>query len=406
MTTGPHSSDATRATPAGERHTILVVDDEPLVVDSVRDLLRLQYRVLGTTRAAEGMAILQREEVHVVMTDQRMPEMTGVEFLRRIRGQHPDAIRLLFTGYADVRAVIDAINQGSVFRYINKPWDPEDLETIVHQACEQYDLLVDRKRLVAELETKNAELERAFADLKRIDQLKSAFIQVASHELRTPVTVLLLLVQLASRRDAPASLKDLLDRITRTSERLAGLVEQMTTMLAAGSFERSLKARATDLSSLLEAAAEDVRPFVELRRQELALEVPADLGQVEIDAPKIRDTINHLLLNAIKFSTDGACITLAACRTAGGDVQVEVIDNGVGISSSELPRVFDPFFTGLDVSHHSSGVFEFGCKGLGLGLCLVKAFVEMHGGRVSVRSEPGHGSTFTVMLPGHQPPSV
>ncbi len=106
------------------RHTLLVVDDEPDVVKSVQDLLRLDYRVLGATRPQEGLKLLDEHEVHVVMSDQRMPEMTGVEFLHRIRGAHPDVIRLLFTGYADIRAVIDAVNQGSVYRYVTKPWDP------------------------------------------------------------------------------------------------------------------------------------------------------------------------------------------------------------------------------------------------------------------------------------------
>ena len=88
------------------RHTLLVVDDEPDVVQSVQDLLRLDYQVLGATRAKDGLRILQEREVHLVMTDQRMPEMTGVEFLSQVRGGHPEAIRLLFTGYADFKAVI------------------------------------------------------------------------------------------------------------------------------------------------------------------------------------------------------------------------------------------------------------------------------------------------------------
>src|SRR5437764_13360223 len=162
---------------AKRRHTVLVVDDEPDVVQSVEGLLRLEFRVLGATRAREGLDIMRREEVHVVMSDQRMPEMTGVEFLSHLKGQHADAIRLLFTGYADIRAVIDAINHGSVYRYITKPWDPDELQIIIRQAAEQYDLLVERKRLLAELQVKNAELEKA-------NELKAAFIRVAGHELR------------------------------------------------------------------------------------------------------------------------------------------------------------------------------------------------------------------------------
>src|ERR1700689_4878426 len=94
------------------KHCLLVVDDERDLVDSVQDLLHREYRVLGATRATEGLKILEREKVHIVMTDQRMPEMTGVEFLKRLRASHPDTVRLLFTAYADIKAVIDAINPG------------------------------------------------------------------------------------------------------------------------------------------------------------------------------------------------------------------------------------------------------------------------------------------------------
>src|SRR5437763_361997 len=140
------------------RHTILVVDDEPDVVKSVQDLLRFDYKVLGTTRATEGFRLMESQEVHVVMSDQRMPEMTGVQFLNRVRGDHPEAIRLLFTGYADLRAVIDAINQGNVYRYITKPWDPDELQTVIRDAVQHYDLIVERNRLLRELKEKNDEL--------------------------------------------------------------------------------------------------------------------------------------------------------------------------------------------------------------------------------------------------------
>src|SRR5262245_25496000 len=100
---------------------LLVVDDEPDLVQSVKDLLRFDYRVLGATRAGEGLALMEREDIHVVMSDQRMPEMTGVEFLRRIKETHPNTVRLLFTAYADINAVTEAINQGNVYRYISKP---------------------------------------------------------------------------------------------------------------------------------------------------------------------------------------------------------------------------------------------------------------------------------------------
>jgi len=375
------------------RHTLLVVDDEPDVVQSVQDLLRLDYKVLGATRAKDGLRILQEQEVHLVMTDQRMPEMTGVEFLGHVRGDHPEAIRLLFTGYADIKAVIDAINQGNVYRYITKPWDPDDLQIVIRQAAEQYDLLVERKRLLAELQVTNQELLKA-------NEIKEAFIRVASHELRTPLAILYGITQLAL--STPGLVQPWLDWLRSTqkaAERLNRLVDQLTQMLLAGQFERPLEKRPTELAPLLKQAAQDVRPFVEQRRQELSLNFDADLGLMNIEAAKIRDCVEHLLLNAIKFTPDQGNICLAARRKPDASVEISISDCGVGIDPSHLPHVFKPFFTSFDVSRHSSGQFEFGRRGLGLGLSLVKAFVEMHGGQVAATSQPGKGTTFTITLP-------
>jgi signal transduction histidine kinase len=375
------------------RHTLLVVDDEPDVVQSVQDLLRLDYRVLGATSAVEGMRLLEDSEVHIVMTDQRMPGMTGVEFLTKVRGEHPEAIRLLFTGYADIRAVIDAINQGNVFRYITKPWDPEELQSVIKQAAEQYDLLVERKRLLAELQAKNRELERA-------NQLKDAFIKVASHELRTPLTILQGLTELAMRSpDLAPVLRDWLTGIERAGQRLTRLTQQIIQMLLAGKFEVPLDRQPTDLESLLREAAGDIRPFIEQRKQTLELDVAPDLGMVDVDAGKIRIVLDNLLLNAVKFTQDGGKISVRARRLTGGGVEIQVTDTGVGIDPDALAHLFEPFFTGFDVSRHSSGHFEFGRRGLGLGLSLARAFVEMHGGLITVASTAAKGSTFTVTLP-------
>src|SRR5207244_9384555 len=128
---------------ATAKHCLLVVDDEPDLVQSVKDLLRFDYRVLGATRAGEGLALMNTEDVHVVMSDQRMPEMTGVEFLKRVKESYPDAIRLLFTAYADLNAVTDAINEGNVYRYIAKPSQPDGLRVVLKPALDQHRLQAD-----------------------------------------------------------------------------------------------------------------------------------------------------------------------------------------------------------------------------------------------------------------------
>lgn len=383
------------------QHTILVVDDEPDVVRSVQDLLRLDYRVLGATRAAEGLELLKNEPIHVVMTDQRMPETTGVEFLSHCRTEYPEAIRLLFTGYADLRAVIEAINQGNVFRYIAKPWDPDELQTVIREAVERYDLLAERQRLTTQLRKTNTDLQLANAQLQQANELKTAFIRVASHELRTPLTILLGLCHLARGiADLPPPMPDWLARIDQSAQRLRHLVDQLVSMLWAGQFDRSLRLEPVEVAVLVREAADDVRPFVELRRQRFEVRIePADLGLMRVDAGKIRDCLNHLLLNAIKFTPDGGQIALEARRGPDGGALLRVIDTGTGIDPQHLHQMFEPFFTGFDVLHHASGQYEFGRQGMGLGLSIVRSFVEMHGGSVSVQSEVGRGSTFTIRLP-------
>jgi signal transduction histidine kinase len=384
------------------RHTILVVDDEPDVVKSVKDLLRLDYRVIGATSATEGMDVLHKEEVHVVMTDQRMPAMTGVEFLKHVRGEAPEAVRLLFTGYADIHAVIDAINQGNVYRYITKPWDPDELQALIREACERYDLMVERKQLLAEVQRKNAELEKANAELLHSNMLKSAFIQVASHELRTPLTILNGLAGLALRLpDLSPPVADLLRRIEQGGQRMQQLVDQIVSMLSSDQFERVLHREPTEVARVINDAVDDVRPFIERRGQTLALDLPSNLGSANWDGPKLRDTLNHLLLNAIKFTPDAGKISVAAARQQNDMVRITVNDTGCGIDQDCLPQLFEPFFTGTDVSRHSSGKFEHGRKGIGLGLSVARSFVRMHGGTIIAASEPRKGATFTIMIPAN-----
>src|SRR5438067_3758586 len=134
-----------------EKHPILLVDDESEILFSVRGLLRTEFELHTAESGAEAMEILRRQPIHAIMTDQRMPNMTGVELLRRAKEERPEAVRMVFTGYADIKAVIDAINQGEIYRYLTKPWDPDELVAVFRQACEYYDRLTQRRLLLLDL---------------------------------------------------------------------------------------------------------------------------------------------------------------------------------------------------------------------------------------------------------------
>lgn len=118
-----------------EKPTLLFVDDEERILRSLRMLFAANYRVLVTTDGREALEILKREKVHALISDQRMPVMAGVDLLRQAREIAPNTMRLLLTGYSDIEAIIGSINDGEVFRYINKPWDADDIRSIVGEAA-------------------------------------------------------------------------------------------------------------------------------------------------------------------------------------------------------------------------------------------------------------------------------
>lgn len=379
------------------RPTILVIDDEPEVLRSVHDLLRIDYQVRTCQSGAEALDVLASPgEIHVIMSDQRMPGMSGVELLRSASQIRPESTRLLFTAHADLRAVVAAINEGHVFRYIAKPWDPDELQAVVRQAVKHHNLIVEKNRLLVELRETNAKLLEA-------NRVKGAFIEVASHELNTPVTVVLGMTELwkmSQGPDASAAERGWVERIHGAAGRLARTVDRMLKLVKDGEFGHTLDVQQFDLVPLIRRTVDALNPYLEIRRQSVRIETDDELISLEADRFKLADVLINLLANAIKFTPDEGVIRIRVQSDASPqEVRISVHDEGVGVDPSDQSHLFEPFFTGFDTMHHSSGDFQFCKKGIGLGLCLVKTFVELHGGRVECNSEPGSGSTFAFTLP-------
>jgi signal transduction histidine kinase len=383
------------------RHTLLIVDDEADVLESLRHQFHRTYHVLTSSAATRAIEILQANDVDLILTDQRMPGISGDAFLRQARQLKPDAIRMLFTGYADIQAVINAVNEGHIFRYILKPWDSAELEAIIRQGVEQYDLLSERRRLISELQAANDQLKRANDELARAGQLKTAFIEVASHEFNTPITLVLGLTELLrlSNLTRPDQEQEILRQITASGRQLARLVTNILTLLRAEDFRKTLVRSPVNLAELIERVVDQVRPFILVRRLELHADLDANLGLFEIDADKVSAVLINLLTNAIKFTPDGGAIDLIARLRGDGEAEIQVADRGVGLEPQAIEHLFQPFFTQLDPSRHSSGDFGFCKRGLGLGLSIAKQFVEMHAGRIAAERRDEGGTRVTVRLP-------
>jgi response regulator RpfG family c-di-GMP phosphodiesterase len=139
--------------------TVLYVDDELNNLISFKAVFRIKYNVLTAISGEEAIKILKTNNVSIIITDQRMPKMTGVEFLESILDEHPDPIRILLTGYADMNAVVDAINKGKVFQYLTKPWNEEELDMAIIRANDVYLKKIEEKELTSKLSLTNEQLE-------------------------------------------------------------------------------------------------------------------------------------------------------------------------------------------------------------------------------------------------------
>ncbi len=138
---------------------VLYVDDEQTNLFSFKASFRKDFNVFTAETGAEGLEILQNEVIHIAISDQRMPEMNGIEFFQTAKKKYPDPIRILLTGYADINAVIDAINMGEVYRYLTKPWNAEEVKSVIRDGFELFRLREENRILTERLIKANEQLE-------------------------------------------------------------------------------------------------------------------------------------------------------------------------------------------------------------------------------------------------------
>ncbi len=394
------------------RRTFLIIDDEPDILDSIQRLFRKQYRVLTAQTVDEALSLLETEEIQVVMTDQRMPRTSGVEFLAELRKLYPGIVRVLLTGYSNIDHVIDAINEGHVYRYISKPWNPAELKLFVAQAFEYYESRRERELLVEELreineklEDRNVALSKANEELKILDRMKNVFMEVVSHELNTPVAVITGYEFLLNRELDEDGMSGVtakaLSGIGNSARRLKDISARIFKMLNTDSARVALNLERFEAHELVDDLLSNVEPFLTKRNQELEVDLDDAPSEILADREKLVDVLVNLTVNAIKFSYDGATIDLSIeVDSKHSDwLLISVRDEGIGVSAEDIEQIFSPFFSTFSSQYHSSGDFEFGKRGIGLGLTVARRFTEMHGGDITVESAEGEGATFTVSLP-------
>ncbi|HED14332.1 MAG TPA: response regulator [Gammaproteobacteria bacterium] len=171
--------------------TLLIVDDEENILSALTRLLRHDgYRILTAGSAQDGLTLLADNHVNVIITDQRMPKMTGTEFLSQVKELYPETIRIVLSGYTELKSVTDAINCGAIYKFFTKPWDKHLLRANIEEAFAQYELRSENERLARELQAANAELSEINQDLERRVEEKTREIKLNMHTLQISQEVL------------------------------------------------------------------------------------------------------------------------------------------------------------------------------------------------------------------------
>lgn len=375
--------------------TVLVVDDSPDNLDLLNELLKDDYKVKLANTGEKALAIAESgKPLDLILLDIMMPVMDGLEVCQRLMAnpatRHIPVIFL--TGKVTVEDEKRGFDLGAV-DYITKPVSPPRLLARVkaHLSLKEARDSLERRNLEDKLR-----FELAMAQQVKLNALKSTFVSMTTHEFRTPLTTILSSQELLrhyAARLSPQQRDDALDSIEYAVRRMVTMLDQVLTIGRADANLLEFRPKPVDIATLCERLREEAlaghgEPGTESESL-LALTVEMEDPMAHADEKLLRHILGNLLSNAIKYTPSGMGAIFHVRREVNGLV-FEVKDQGIGIPSDDLPRLFGNF-------HRASNVGDI--PGTGLGLTIVKRAVESHGGTISVVSELGTGTRFTVRIP-------
>ncbi len=386
--------------------TVLVVDDDQNVLRSLARLLKTEeYKAVALESGSKAIEVMKQRPVHLILTDQRMPEMSGIELLEKAKEMCPDAVRVILTGYSELRTAELAINKVGIFRFITKPWNDQDLRVTVREGLKQWLLQDYNRRLLMRIEEQNRDLWELNQDLEekveqRTRQLKMAQAKLiqsekmaslgllaggVAHEINNPLSGILGLVQLVLMESKDKQVISDLRQIEQAVLQCRDIVAQLL------SFARQSDDRHREevyLPMLVDKTVALINHELRDRRIELEVNCPEHLPLLWANPSQIQQVLINLIMNSAQAMKRYGKIALRALQSQEGGVEIEVEDQGPGMPDHVKDKIFDPFFTTKQEG-----------EGTGLGLSITHGIIKDHHGKIQVESVPDQGTIFRIQMP-------
>jgi len=359
-----------------QERKILVIDDEEVVLDSCTQVLSgPACKVLTAGNGEQGLRIVEEAEPDLVFLDLKMPGLSGMEVLERIRAKYPLMVVIVITGYATVGSAVEAMKKGA-FDFLPKPFSPEELRLITRRGLEHRDLLVQTSALRREKEL-----------------LRENFAAIVSHELKAPLAAIqqnlfALFTELEDK--LTDSQKELCARLKSRLDDVLKLVNSWLRILSVDLNKLKETFKPVSVGTIISRAVETVQPHATRKNVVIQTQLPSELPRVMGDEGSLTEVLVNIINNAVKYSYPNSTVVVRAAAGAN-EISIAVTDTGVGIAKEDLPFIFQDFGRGKRQPE--------GATGYGIGLTISRRIIEVHGGSITVESEPGKGSTFTIHLP-------
>ena len=355
---------------------ILIIDDEEIVIDSCTHILANSgYQIFTANNGTKGLETLEQEDPDLVFVDLKMPGLSGIEVLEKIQEYDSTIVPIVITGFATVSSAVEAMKKGA-YDFLPKPFTPDEMRLIAKRA-------LDKRVLVLE----------TIALRREKEMLREQFAAIVSHELKSPLG--------AVQQSMYGLTSDLSDRLSeeqkskilRLQSRIGDLIKLVNTLLRAISIDISTIRDNFEPTSIFESiskAIESVQQHAVRKDINIETSVQEGISLVNGNEVTLTEALVNIIGNSVKYTQMGGNIKINAKENTD-NIIIEIKDNGVGISTDDLPYIFDAFYVGKTKLENE--------QRSGVGLAITKRIIEAHDGSIMVDSEQGKGSTFVIQLP-------